>query len=134
MGTARFRYCADPLFLSSLGAYVLNRVVLRAVWPAGFFHAHFNDVICMAMWVPVVLLLQRRLGLRTCDEPPRAVEISVILITWSALFEVYLPRTALGAWCVADYRDVLWYALGALAAALFWERWYAPAGADAPSR
>lgn len=48
---------------------------------------------------------------------------------WSWVFEVILPRTAaFERYCVADHRDVLCYAAGALAGAVFWRWWYGEAG------
>lgn len=47
-------------------------------------------------------------------------------VIWSWIFEIILPGTALlGDRCVADYQDIVYYALGALLASLFWKWWYA---------
>ena len=57
--------------------------------------------------------------------PPEAIEVIIPLIVWSWVFEIVLPRTDLfGRYCIADHRDVLAYAAGALGAAVFWRWWY----------
>jgi hypothetical protein len=72
-----------------------------------------------------MLFAQRRLGLRGTDMSPRPGEIVIPLIVWSWAFEIILPQTAMFEdLCFADYLDVMYYALGALIAALFWRWWY----------
>jgi hypothetical protein len=127
----RFRYLRDPLFLACVLVYFINRFALKAIWPTGFVHEGLNDLICIPFWVPVMLWVERRFGLRHDDGPPEAVEVVVPLVLWSWLFEVVLPRTALfSGYCVADHRDVFCYAAGALGAAVFWRWWY---GAGEPT-
>jgi hypothetical protein len=121
----RFRYLWDPLFITCVLVYFVNRLVLKAVWETGFVHEHLNDLICIPFWVPVMVWVERHLGLRADDGPPEAMEVIIPLILWSWLFEIVLPRTELfGRYCVADHRDVFYYAAGALAAAVFWRWWY----------
>jgi hypothetical protein len=118
-----FRYLRDPLFLACVLVYFVNRLVLKAIWESGFVHDHLNDLICLPMWVPVMLWVERGIGLRRDDGPPDAVEIAVPLVLWSWAFEIALPQTGLfGRYCVADHRDVLYYSAGALGGAAFW-RW-----------
>ena len=122
-----FRYLRDPLFLICLTTYFVNRFVLKSIWHAGFFHEHLNDLICIPFCVPIMLWTERRTGLRSDDEIPRASEVMIPLAVWSVVFELYLPRTAyFGRWCTSDFRDIMYYALGAAAAAVFWRWWYAP--------
>jgi hypothetical protein len=122
-----FLYLRDPLFLFCLATYFVNRFVLKKIWDSGFVHEHLNDLICIPFWVPIMLFCQRRLGLRSSDESPRPGELVIPLLIWSWLFEIILPRTELMAgYCVADYLDIVYYALGALMAAVFWRWWYRP--------
>jgi hypothetical protein len=119
------RYLRDPLFLFCLALYFVNRWWLKRLFPAGFFHDSLNDLICIPFWVPIMLWLMRRAGLRDNDAPPQWYEILLPVLVWSAVFEVVLPR--LGPFqrlAIADPADVLCYVLGALGAALFWRRWY----------
>ena len=59
--------------------------------------------------------------------PPTAAELILPLLIWSWVFEIILPATGwLGDWCVADYLDVMYYALGTLLAAIWWRWWYRP--------
>jgi hypothetical protein len=121
-----FLYLRDPLFLFCVLTYFVNRFILKSIWTSGFVHEHLNDLICIPFWVPIMLFTQRRLGFREGDGPPTPGEIVIPLIIWSWTFEIILPATGwLGEWCVADYLDILYYALGALLAGLFWRWWYA---------
>ncbi len=121
----RFRYLTDRLFLVCVAAYFVNRFVLKAIWKSGFVHEHLNDLICIPFWVPIMLFAQRKLGLRDTDGPPSPGEIVIPLVIWSWAFEIVLPTAGwLGKWCVSDYLDILWYTVGALAAALWWRWWY----------
>ncbi len=120
-----FRYLRDPLFLACVGLYFMNRFVFKRIWTGGFVHEHFNDLICIPFWVPIMLWAQHRLGLRPQAGPPMGVELLVPLLVWSWVFELILPATGiLGAYCVSDYRDITWYALGTLFASIFWRWWY----------
>jgi hypothetical protein len=119
-----FRYLRDPLFLACVAIYFVNRWVLKRTWDAGFVHAHLNDLICIPFCVPIMLGVQRKLGLRPHDASPRTHEIVVPLMLWSLVFEVWFPTVVrFQGRFVADPLDVLHYALGALVAAVWW-RWY----------
>jgi hypothetical protein len=120
-----FRYLRDPLFLFCVIIYFVNRWAFKAIWDRGFVHEHLNDLICLPFWVPIMLSGQRCFGLSDSDERPRPRELIIPLIVWSWVFEIILPRTAvMGGWCVADHADILYYAIGALSAGLFWKWWY----------
>jgi hypothetical protein len=117
----QFRYLRDPLFLVCLLLYLANRFVIKRLVVGGFVHDHLNDLICIPFWVPIMVFLMRRVGLRSDDGPPRAEEILIPLATWSAVFELYLPRVRyFEHLAVSDYTDILWYAVGALAASVVW--------------
>jgi hypothetical protein len=120
-----FLYLRDPLFLLCVATYFVNRFVCKAIWQSGFVHEHLNDLICIPFWVPIMLFAQRRLGLRASDLRPSGSELVIPLIIWSWTFEIILPATGwLGPYCVADHADIMYYALGALVAGLFWRWWY----------
>lgn len=119
-----FRYLRDPLFLGCLVLYFVNRWGLKRLWPHGFFHTSLNDLMCLPFWVPIMLWLMRRTGLRTDDAPPRWYEVLIPLLLWSWVFELWLPFTRpFQHLATSDPADILWYALGGLLASLFW-RWY----------
>ena len=120
----RFRYLRDPLFLLCVATYFVNRLMFKSLWKDGFAHEHLNDLICIPFWVPIMLFAQRRLGLRD-DAPPRAGELVIPLVLWSWVFEILLPAIdGLGDRFVADHLDIVSYAVGALAAGVFWRWWY----------
>lgn len=117
----RFRYLADPLFLGCLVLYFVNRFGLKHLVAGGFLHDHLNDLICIPFWVPIMVFLMRKAGVRGDDAPPQAEEILIPLVMWSAIFELYLPRVGyFEGLAVADHTDILWYAIGALAASAIW--------------
>ena len=121
----RFRYLKDPLFLFCVGLYFLNRWVIKPYFPNDFSRDHLNDVICLPFWVPIMLFIMRKTGLRKDDEPPKSSEILIPLLIWSWVFEAYLPFTALfKRLATSDYLDILSYTVGACFAALFWKLWY----------
>ena len=121
----RFLYLRDPLFLVCVATYFINRFVLKAIWKEGFVHEHLNDLICIPFWVPIMLFIQRKLGMRADDASPQPGELVIPLIIWSWTFEILLPAIpSLGNTFVADHLDVLAYCAGALGAGVFWRWWY----------
>jgi hypothetical protein len=121
----RFQYLRDPVFVLCLLLYFVNRWVWKPLLPGEFFHNYLNDVICIPFWVPIMLWLMRKIGIRTDDDPPQWHEILIPLLMWSFLFEVWLPRVSpFRLLAFADSMDVLCYAMGAFLALQFWRRWY----------
>jgi hypothetical protein len=71
----RYRYLKDPLFLFCLGLYFINRWVLKPYFPNEISRSYLNDLICLPFWVPIMLFIMRKTGLRGDDAPPRACEL-----------------------------------------------------------
>ena len=129
----RFKYVRDPLFLACVAVYAVNRFFIKPLAPGhlAFFHWHLNDLICIPFWLPPVLWVNRRIGIRRHDGTPTFGEIFLHLALWSAFFEIAAPRMAMfQGMPVGDPADVLFYALGALAGAVFWGLRGARAGAS----
>ena len=121
----RFRYLRDPVFLGALAIYLITKFALKPHTHSAFVHGYVVDIICLPFWIPIMLFMMRRTGLRRHDGPPQPHEILIPLLLWSWAFEVYLPQTqALRGVTIADHMDVLSYAGGALIAALAWRRLY----------
>jgi len=125
-----FRYLRDPLFLFCVTLYFANRIFLKPHIRGGvfgaFLHDSLNDVICLPFWVPIMVWLMRKMGLRQSDAPPQGVEIIIPLLLWSWFFELILPTLApFRHLAVCDPNDILCYTVGAVLAALFWGRYYA---------
>lgn len=114
----RFRYARDPLCGLACGLYALNRWGLKPHSHSAFLHSHFNDLLLIPAALPLVLWLQRRLGLRTHDAPPEARELALHVVVWSVMAEIVAPHFAHGT---GDWRDALAYAAGALAAWAWWQ-------------
>jgi len=118
----KFRYLKDPLFISCLALYFVNRLLIKRLIPGGFFHDSFNDLICIPFWVPIMLFFMRKTGMRDSDSPPRSYEIIIPLLLWSIIFEIYLPRVAFfSGLATSDHTDIIYYTTGAIIAALFWQ-------------
>jgi hypothetical protein len=114
----RFAYLRDPLFLAACSAYAVNRFCLKRVLSGWFLHSYFNDVLLIPAALPLVLWMQRRLGWRTHDGAPTWQEVLGHLTIWSLTCEVVGP---LWLRCgTADPADVLAYAVGGVAACLWW--------------
>ena len=114
----RFAYARDPLCLAACAAYVLNRWCLKPHLHFGWSHSWFNDALLIPAALPIVLAVQRRLGLRRHDDPPTTMEIFAHLVGGSILFEWIGPHIASRA--TGDPWDVVAYSIGALAAGCWW--------------
>jgi hypothetical protein len=116
-----FRYALDPVFLASLGLYLINRLAikpnLRAYSP--FFHGHLDDILLVPVALPIFLLVYRGLGLRPDNAPPRWWEIVPHLVVWSLFFKWFGPGVLHHS--VADPVDVLCYTFGG---AVAWALWH----------
>jgi hypothetical protein len=116
----RFGYWHDPMFLAAASAYALNRWLLKPLLPSPFLHGHFADLLLIPAALPVVLWLQRILGLRGHDHAPSWTEMILHLGVWSLICEFIGPH-----WLhhgTADIWDVVVYATGGIAACVWWNR------------
>lgn len=100
------------------GLYVLNRWWLRDHAGGAFLHSYFNDLLLVPASLPIVLWVQRYLGVRSGNQQPRWREIGLHLLVWSVAAEVIMPHFTLQA--TGDWRDVLAYAAGAAGAGCWW--------------
>jgi hypothetical protein len=115
----RFGYGRDPLCLAACALYALNRFWLRAHIGGPFLTGYFNDLLLIPAALPLLLWAQRRLGVRETDAQPRWTEIGLHLAVWAFIAEVIMPR--LSAHATGDWRDVVAYGVGAVAAGCWWQ-------------
>ncbi|ACB74285.1 hypothetical protein [Opitutus terrae] len=115
----RFGYLLDPLCVAACVLYLLNRLWLRDYAGGAFLQGYFNDLLLIPAGLPLILWLQRRLGLRTDDRPPRWGEIALHLAAWGIMAEAIVPH--LSAHSIADWRDLAAYSIGALFAGTWWQ-------------
>jgi hypothetical protein len=115
-----FRFWRDPLFVGGCCAYALNRWWVAPRVTSAFLRFHFNDLFLIPCALPILLWMQERLGLRRKGEWPQTREIVLYWAIWSILFEVIGPHLIRRA--TGDMWDVAAYAVGGLAAALWWNR------------
>ena len=116
----RFGYLRDRLFLVATTSYGLNCLLLKPLLPTPFLHGQFNDLLLIPAALPVVLWLQRVVGLRTHDRAPSWSEMLLHLAVWSLICEFVGPL-----WLhhgTADVWDVVAYATGGVVACLWWNR------------
>jgi hypothetical protein len=112
-----FGYGRDPLFLMCCALYAVNRWAIKPHVHSPFLHGQFNDLLLIPCALPLVLWLQRQLGLRQHDAPPTVGEIAFHLVAWSLLMEVVGPHLVR---VTGDPLDVLAYAVGGALAGIGW--------------
>jgi hypothetical protein len=113
----RLPFWRNPIWISAVFLYALNRWALKPALPWEFLHSHFNDCLLIPAALPPVLFLQECLGLRLFRGSPRLFEVISHLVVWSLLFEAIGPFVMP---VTGDVRDVACYSAGAVAAAWFW--------------
>jgi hypothetical protein len=114
----RFRYGRDPLCVAACGLYAANRWLLSAGLKGVFLRNYFNDALLIPAALPLLLWLERRLGLRSNDARPRWAEIVFTTLIWSFAAEVIAPF--LFSHATGDLWDTVAYSAGAVVAALVW--------------
>jgi hypothetical protein len=115
----RFRYLRDPLCVAACVLYLINRAALRGHVGGMFLRGHFNDLLLIPAALPLVLWVQRRIGVRDHDARPRWSEIGLHLSVWAIAAEWLMPH--LTARATGDWRDVIAYAAGAMVAGCWWQ-------------
>lgn len=126
----RFGYLRDPMFLVAASGYALNRWLLKPLLPSPFLHGHFADLLLIPAALPVVLWLQRVVGLRKNDLAPSWTEMVFHLAVWSLVCEFIGPH-----WLhhgTADVWDVVAYAVGGVLAWVWWNRPAQPSSLRTP--
>ena len=124
--TARFRYALDPLCLLACACYAAVRFLWKPHSESWFIRGQWTDLLLIPCALPIVLWIQRQLGLRRHDHPPCRAEIILHLLVWSIAAEWFAP---LFFAVTADPLDLVAYATGA---ALSW-RWWSFSPGSAPS-
>jgi hypothetical protein len=114
---ARFGYWRDPVFLSCLAAYGINRLLIKPHLHtySPIFHGHLNDTLTVPVALPLYLLVYRWIGLRPDDEAPRWWEVLFHVAVWDVFFEWFGPHylhrgvgDPIDAWCIAGGGTVAW--------------------------
>jgi hypothetical protein len=124
----KFRYARDRLCGVACAFYAVNRWALPLSLKGAFLRNHFNDLLFIPAALPLMLWLQRKLGLRHTDAYPDWSEVLLHLVVWSVAAEVIGPR--LFAHATGDGWDVAAYAAGALVSAMIWR--FSAVGLAAP--
>lgn len=115
----RFGYWRDPLCLIACALYAVNRFWLRRHVGGEFLTGYFNDLLLIPAALPVMLWLQRRLGVRADDRWPQWREILLHAAVWAVTAEVLMPHLTTHA--TGDWRDAVAYGAGAIAAGGWWQ-------------
>ncbi len=111
----------DVVFWGALAAYAVNKALLPLGGGSAFRRDHFNDLLLVPVALPLLLQAQVRLRWREGGLPPQRAETLLHLGVWSVVCEWAGPRWL--GFGTADVRDVVCYAIGALAAQRWWDRW-----------
>jgi protein-S-isoprenylcysteine O-methyltransferase Ste14 len=120
-----FRYLRDPLFLTALVLYLGNRFLVKPLVSGGFFHNHFNDLLCVPLFVPIVVFVAHLCRARPHEGAPEWYEILLPLLVWSIQFELIYPQLPFWSrWVTGDPQDILWYCVGAAISSLWWWFYY----------
>ena len=102
------------VFTVCSGGYMLNRCVLKALFPANvFLQGYLNDMLLMPCAVPVILFIRGALRER---EPDAGLCLAEVLAYWALFacaFEYIAPK--LIPWAVADPIDAVAYLAGGMA-------------------
>ncbi len=122
----RFRYALDPLCLTALTLYALQRWAFDFPW----LHGWFTDFLLIPAAAPLFLWVERRLGLRRHDENPTLRELIFLFVLWSVAAEILAP--ILFPQCTGDPLDIVAYAAGAIVSTVWW-RWPSASQATAKS-
>jgi hypothetical protein len=118
-----FGYLADPVCIASLLIYAVNRWYLKPHHVGGWFtHGYLNDVLCLPLFLPMILRVQRLIGVRKHDQFPSFWEMLQHWAIFSIVFEVIIPRFPNRFDSTADPFDVLAYLAGGALAWIWW-RW-----------
>jgi hypothetical protein len=116
-----FRYFADPLCVGALVVYAMNRWLFKPYGIGGEFgRCYLNDVLCLPLLLPMILYLQRRLGLRRHDAAPLLWEMLQHWLVFSVVFELILPLYPQWFRSTADPLDVAAYLAGGISGWLWW--------------
>ena len=115
----RFGYLRDPLCIAACALYALNRIWWKGNANDAFFTGYFNDLLLIPAALPIVLWVQRRIGVRPSDQPPRWREIVFHVVIWSVTAEGIMPY--LTARATGDWYDVVAYVAGAVVAGCWWQ-------------
>lgn len=116
-----FSYTRDPIFVTSLLAYCLNRFVLKQNIHVWLIHDYLNDFLCIPLLLPVILKVQALLRIRRHDGMPTLLEVLHNWFVFTVVFEVVLPRLTMFD-STADPWDSAAYLFGGLFAYVCWNR------------
>jgi hypothetical protein len=117
----RFRYFADPLVICCLIVCPINRFYWKPHHIGGWFtHGYLNDVMCLPLFVPISLYLQRQLEIRKHDGYPRLWEIFQHWLIFTLVFQVIMPRFPNIFRGAGDPWDILAYLIGGVIGAIYW--------------
>jgi len=137
--TGAFRYYTDPVCIACLIIYPVNRWYLKPHHIGGWFtHGYLNDVMCLPLFLPMILYVQRLVGLRTHDGYPRWWEILQHWVIFSVVFELILPTMPGVFTHTQDPWNAVAYLVGGVLAGMIWNwrqsrmpSWFAPGTVDA---
>ncbi len=115
-------YCfwKDKLFLISSLIYFFNTYYLKHLIKVDFFQNYLNDILLIPCALPPLIYLYVKLKLRNQKSFPTTLEVFSFFIFSSFVFECLGPKYLNKG--VADYFDILAYAIGGIISNYFWNK------------
>ena len=110
----------DPVCIGACALYSINRWLISPHVSAAWVHSWVDDAFLIPAALPLLLTVQRMLGLRNHDGPPTWIEIAAHLAGWSVLFEYIGPM--FNRHSTGDILDVAAYSVGAAVAGIWWHK------------
>jgi len=111
IGRLNWAVLQNPLVLGCTFLYLFHSVFRRLFSEPEIFNSYLNDLLCMPLVLAAAIFLQRNFILRKAGYQLTVYQILVVLIYWSVMFEVVIPRVV--SRYTSDWFDVLAYAAGA---------------------
>jgi hypothetical protein len=79
-------------------------------------------VLCLPLFTPIILYIQRHLGVRQHDRFPRVWEIAQHGVIFTIVFQVITPRFPRVFTSAGDPYDIIAYFAGGVIAGLIWAK------------
>jgi hypothetical protein len=103
--------------------YPINRWYLKPHHIGGWFtHGYLNDVLCLPLFLPMILYVQRVFGVRRDDDYPGWWEILQHWVIFTVVFELILPTMPRLFTHTQDPWNAVAYLAGGVIAGVFWRR------------
>jgi len=120
---SKFSYLADPIFISCLFLYAINKfLIIRFDYLNILFLCYFNDILLVPCCLPPLLFVMHKIKLRRNHLPPTIIEVIIPLVIWTISFEIIAPLCFRKG--TSDIGDIFAYWLGGFFCWFVWNYKY----------